>query len=492
MLYNAQFIIEWGRSNIYLRSIGTNQLIYAMVKTDSVVKKASRYLVLFLATFWLSCSSDSEEIKNDEDDNTKVTKVEASFEYTISEEDPYSILLNNTTESDSDFSAVWDFGTGGDKVLDMEGLEEVRYEKTGEYTITLEVTNTAGTSTATKKIMVDQRYGVCNINGCEELSQNGLKEETDTFAVGVITQSYRINEGGNHTQVLKKEFNSLTSEYEMKMNIMHPSPNSYDFSAADAIVDFAVANDMFVHGHALIWHDATPDWVENFSGTDAEFEKMVEEYITTTMTRYKGKVRSWDVVNEAVDESAGNPLRNSVFRQRMGDDYVKKCFQFARNADRDAILFYNDFNIAANSGKRAAIFNLIDDLGDLVDGVGAQMHISIDYPSTEDIQAVVDATVSRGLKLHFSELDIRTNPENDKNVSSLSIEKAALQKAKFMEVVKIYNTVPLENKFGVTVWGLRDNESWLINFFGVPEWPLLFDENYNKKQAYDGFLEGLQ
>ncbi len=456
------------------------------------MEKITKYLIVSLGLFWLSCSSDNEEIKTIVDDDISVVEVQASFEYTISEEDPYAILLENTTESDSDFSAVWDFGKGGEKVADKAGFEEVRYTETGEYTITLEATNVAGTSTATKTIKVDQRYGVCSTNGCEELPQNGLKEETDTFAVGVITQSYRISEGGNHTQVLKKEFNSLTAEYEMKMNIMYPSPNNYDFSAGDAIVDFAVANDMYVHGHALIWHEASPDWVENFTGSDAEFEKMVEDYITTTMTRYKGKVRSWDVVNEAVDESAGNPLRNSIFRQRMGGDYVKKCFQFARNADPDAILFYNDFNIAASSGKRTAIFDLVDGLGGLVDGLGAQMHISIDYPSTEDIQAVVDATVSRGLKLHFSELDIRTNLENDKNLSSLPTEKAARQKAKFKEVVNIYNAVPSEIKFGVTVWGLRDNESWLVDFFGVPEWPLLFDENYNKKQAYDGFVGGLQ
>nr|WP_252737043.1 endo-1,4-beta-xylanase [Zobellia galactanivorans] len=155
-------------------------------------------------------------------------------------------------------------------------------------------------------------------------------------------------------------------------------------------------------------------------------------------------------------------------------------------------MFYNDFNIASSSGKRAAIFDLVDHLGNLIDGLGAQMHISIDNPSAVDIQAVVDGAVSRGLKLHFSELDIRTNLENDKNLSSLSAEKAARQKAKFKEVVNIYNAVPPENKFGITVWGLRDNESWLVDFYGVPEWPLLFDGNYNKKQAYDGFLEGLR
>jgi endo-1,4-beta-xylanase len=96
------------------------------------------------------------------------------------------------------------------------------------------------------------------------------------------------------------------------------------------------------------------------------------------------------------------------------------------------------------------------------------------------------------LKLHFAELDIRTNSEGDANVTSLSSSKANAQKAKFKEVVEIYNAIPLDNKFALTTWGLRDNESWLLDFWGVPDWPLMFDENYNKKPAYDGFIEGLE
>ncbi|MBJ7880680.1 endo-1,4-beta-xylanase [Gelidibacter salicanalis] len=274
------------------------------------------------------------------------------------------------------------------------------------------------------------------------------------------------------------------------MNVMYPSQGNYNFSAADAIVDFAQANGMNVHGHALIWHNATPSWVENFAGTNAEFEAMVKDYITTTLTRYKGKVRSWDVVNEAFEDGSGHPLRNSVFRQKMGDDYIKKCFQFARDADPDVLLFYNDYNMASSSTKRAAMFKLVDDLGDLIDGVGGQMHISYNGPSASQIQSFADGVVSRNLKLHFAELDIRANPDND--LTSLSNERAEAQRAKYTEVVSIYNSIPLENKFAITVWGVRDNESWLIDFWGNPDWPLLYDANYAKKASYYGYLEGLQ
>lgn len=319
-----------------------------------------------------------------------------------------------------------------------------------------------------------------------------LRETATTFAIGMITRASYVNGGGQHTQILKDEFSSVTSEYEMKMDVMYQSQDNYNFNAADTIVNFAVANNIDVHGHALIWHGATPDWVTNFSGTDEEFEALVKDYITTTVTRYKGKVRSWDVVNEAIDDGNGNPLRNTVFKQRMGDNYIKKCFQWARNADPNTILFYNDYNLAVSSSKRTTMFNIIEDLGSLIDGVGAQMHISYNAPSANDIQALADGTVSRGLKLHFSELDIRTNPEQDANLTTLSSTKANLQQTKYKEVVQIYNSIPLDNKFAITIWGLRDNDSWLLDFWGVPDWPLLFDQNYNKKKAYRGFLEGLK
>ena len=450
--------------------------------------KIFKTFLLLAAFFFFSCSGDDDGDVIPPDPIIPEI-IQASFTYEISNTDPYVLLLDNTTVGKGNFKSIWNFGLGGDNVDDTSGLEEVRYADEGEYTIILYVIFDGVTSTATTTIRVDED-GICPNGLCGSGGTESLKAAATTFSVGTITRSSWVTSGGQHTNILKQEFNNLTSEYEMKMNIMYPSEGSYDFSAADAIVGFAQANDMNVHGHALIWHNATPSWVENFSGTDAEFEAMVKEYITTTLNRYKGKVRSWDVVNEALEDGSGHPLRNSVFKQKMGDDYIKKCFQFARDADPDVLLFYNDYNMASSPSKRAAMFALVDNLGDLCDGVGAQMHISYNGPSASNIQAVADGTVSRGLKLHFAELDIRANPNGDQ--SSLTSQRSEEQKAKYKEVVEIYNSIPLDNKFALTVWGVRDNESWLIDFWGNPEWPLLFDSNYNKKPAYYGYLEGLQ
>ena len=445
-----------------------------------------KMLPLFL--LFISCGGEDG---NDGPIIIPPTKVQAVFEMSIAATDQNVLLLDNKTEGTGDFKSEWDFGQGGGLVLDQAGIEEVRFDDDGTFNVRLIVTNDAGLTVDSKTVVVDNASGgICPNGDCGSTNASILKDAATTFLVGNVTRSSRINSGGQHTSTLETYFSSITAEYEMKMNIMYPSEGNYDFTAADVIVNYGESNGINVHGHALIWHNATPDWVNNFSGTDAEFEAMVEDYITTTVTRYKGKVKSWDVVNEAIDDSGGNPLRNSVFRQKMGDDYIKKCFQWARNADPDALLFYNDYNMAASSGKRAAMFALVDNLGDLVDGVGAQMHISYNGPSQSNIQAVADGTVSRGLKLHFSELDIRANPNND--ISSLTNARAEAQKAKYKEVVEIYNAIPLDNKYALTIWGIRDNESWLIDFWGHTDWPLIFDDSYNKKSAYDGFIEGLQ
>ncbi|MBJ7880655.1 endo-1,4-beta-xylanase [Gelidibacter salicanalis] len=451
--------------------------------------KINKLILLFVTTLFLgSCSNDEQGSTIESEVETPVT-VKASFSYTISATDPYVAIFQNTTESSFQYQSLWDYGLGEGKVNVGSGLVEVRYNEVGNYTVKFYAVYNGVTTEESKTIKVDEN-GICPNGLCGSTSSTSLKDAATTFAVGNITRSSWVIGSGKYIELLKNEFNSLTSEYEMKMNVMYPAQGSYNFSAADAIVSFAQANDMYVHGHALIWHNATPSWVENFSGTDAEFEAMVKAYITTTVTRYKGKVRSWDVVNEALEDGSGNPLRKSVFKQKMGDDYIKKCFQFARDADPDVLLFYNDYNMASSATKRAAMFTLVDELGDLIDGVGAQMHISYNGPSASQIKNLADGVISRNLKLHFAELDIRANPNNDLTV--LSNDRAKAQSAKYKEVVQIYNSIPLENKFALTVWGVRDNESWLIDFWGNADWPLLFDSNYNKKLSYYGFLGGLQ
>lgn len=317
-----------------------------------------------------------------------------------------------------------------------------------------------------------------------------LKDAATTFSVGMAVSTSKLS--GQYDEIYKREFNQITSEWEMKMNIMYPSKDNYDFTKADALVDYAVANGIQVHGHSLIWHNATPSWVQNFSGTNAEFEAMIEDYIKTTVGRYKGKIRSWDVVNEAFEDGSGN-LRNSVFKQKMGDDYIEKCYRWTREADPDVLIFYNDYNMVVDDTKRNAAIAMIDDFQKRnvpVDGFGFQMHISYNGPSKSRIASAAKDVTDRNLLLHFSELDVRANPAKD--LTNLTLDRSIDQQSKVREVVEVYNAIPEASKFALTIWGLKDNESWLLDFWGHVDWPLLYDANFQIKKAHTGFLQGLE
>ena len=430
------------------------------------------YILAIFSILILRCS------KEDSEPTVLPTPIDVSFEVIVSEINTLRVTVNNTSTGASGLNSYWQFTENGSTVQDVPGPEMHLYDTSGDYLITLTVEAPDGDIQVSEMVTV--------IDGAA--LPPALKDATDKFSVGMAVKSDRLS--GQHGDILVREFNNLTAEYEMKMNIMYPSEGNYDFTAADAIVNYGLTNNMDIHGHTLIWHNATPDWVENFTGTDQEFEDMIEDYITTVVQRYSGQVRSWDVVNEAIEDGS-NQLRNSVFRQRMGDDYISKCYQFARNADPNVLLFYNDYNLTFDQGKQAAMFAIVDDLAsaNLVDGVGAQMHIDIFFPTSAQIQTVVDGTVSRGLKMHFAELDVRVNPNND--ITSLTPERAVAQQNKVREVVEIYNDIPDTNKFAITVWGIRDNETWLIDFWGQPDWPLLYDSTFQAKKAHTGFLEAL-
>ncbi len=448
----------------------------------------SEIKILFIFLFCWSCSSDEPDdnsmmqLELNSPQNLVVTQInETAFQITwdaVSSATSYQSQVSLTPSFDAFVAPYDNLEDSGNQinVINLESgtsyffkVRSVRDDKYSEYSEVIEVTTE---------------------NAAEPEPDTPLKEVATTFSVGMAVSTSKL--GGQWDAIYKREYNNITAEWEMKMNIMYPSEGNYDFSKADLIVDYAVANNMDVHGHALIWHAATPSWVENFTGTDEEFSEMVEDYIKTTVSRYAGKVRSWDVVNEAFEDSGG-VLRNSVFRQRMGDDYIEKCYQWTREADPNCLIFYNDYNMVINETKRMAALNMVDDFIDRgvpIDGFGFQMHISYNGPSKSLIASTSKEVTDRGLLLHFSELDVRANPNND--LSSLTVERSEQQKNKVKEVVEVYNAIPESSKFALTIWGLRDPDSWLIDFWGQNDWPLLYDANFNIKKAHTGFLEGLE
>lgn len=326
-------------------------------------------------------------------------------------------------------------------------------------------------------------------------------KEAANFPIGNIVSGSRLTSSSDNyfRTLLNKEFNSITAGNDMKMYKFFKGPNNYDWSSGDAIVTYAKANRLRVHGHTLIWHPSysIPDWLENFAGTDAEFEAHVEGYIKAAVSHFAEAtftdgtpvVESWDIVNEAFTSDA----EAGLFHTRIGSDYVEKCFKWAREADDKVKLFYNDYNLGSDSSKADKVINMVNAFKTNsvpIDGIGMQMHIDYQYPNLQSLKSNVTKLADTGLLIHFSEVDMTVN--KDKALTRLTTERSNAQKERYKQMAIIYKTIPEAQQFGITFWGMKDTDSWLLNFYDNPkEWPLLFDSGYNYKPALFGFLDGL-
>lgn len=295
--------------------------------------------------------------------------------------------------------------------------------------------------------------------------------------VGTAVQSGLLS-NGTYSDVAAREFNYLTAEYEMKWDVLEPSPGAQRFGAADTIVGYALGHGMRVKGHTFLWHGATPAWVSDLGAAD--LRAAVERHIQTTGEYFRGRVDAWDVVNEAVADD-GSGLRDTVFRQRLGDGYIAEAFRLARRADPGARLFYNDYGGEGLNAKSNRIYDLLRGLlaeGAPIDGVGLQMHISAtNRPADAAIAANIQRLAALGLTVHISEMDVRIN-----DVPGTEATRLELQRAAFRDVVRVCVQEPKCE--AVTFWGFTDAHTWLRG-----DRPLLFDAMYQPKPAYFGVLE---
>ncbi len=323
-------------------------------------------------------------------------------------------------------------------------------------------------------------------------------------AVNAADEAYNISDSTAQQRVVTHHFNQLTAGNIMKMSYLHPSENSFTYTDADALITFASDNGMSVHGHALIWHSdyQVPTWMKDYPGDKTAWLEMLETHVKTIATHYSGKVASWDVVNEAIEDGGG--YRNSIFYQKTQADYIEQAFINANASDSTADLYYNDYNIEADTAKMATLETMLDgfDTRDVpIDGVGFQMHIYMDYPSITTIKASFQKIVNRNLKVKISELDIPINNpyssayQGGDIKTTLTTELSRAQKKRYCEVVTAYlEAVPANLRGGVTIWGVADPSSWLISFLfdnKHDDWPLIFDANYSEKPAVQGVADAL-
>ncbi len=328
-----------------------------------------------------------------------------------------------------------------------------------------------------------------------------------SFPIGVAvnagSENNSIISSGTSAQqqaVVFPNFSQFTAGNIMKMSYLHPSETSFTFTQADALVSFAATNGIRMHAHTLIWHSdyQVPSFMKSYSG---DFAAMMKTHVQTIVSHFAGKVDSWDVVNEALaedgDSTAVNGFRNSVFYQKMGQNFIDQAFINARAADPVVDLFYNDFNIENGGTKTTNLLAMIDGMksrGVPITGVGFQMHVLSDWPSASTIEASMKAVADRGFKVKITELDVRVNNPYNSSApvyTSLTAAAAATQKERYRQIVASYmKVVPAAQRAGITVWGVWDTDSWL-NTADAPDWPLLFDANFQAKPAYQGFINGL-
>jgi len=325
----------------------------------------------------------------------------------------------------------------------------------------------------------------------------------NNFRVGAAIYANQVDTGNPNRAIIDTHFNSIGSEFEMKADFIAPQEGVYNFDRADALVDFAEANGYDIRFHALLWHESTPDYF--YEGTRAEIKTRLEDYITMVVTRYRGRIKYWDVVNEVVTEDrfADSPYRLSRWNEAVGNnDYIDWAFQAARAADPDAILFINDYG-SEFPEKRAQYIEIIQDLIDRnipLDGVGHQFHLNVDT-NFEDALDSIDAVddLFAGLVNHVTEMDIsvyndpgtcwqsETNCDADYGTTlpqSVDSVQARLVKGLFDGFVA-RPSVEM-----VHFWGITDDQSWLNDSpTRRSNFPLLFDRSYEPKSWFHAITD---
>lgn len=359
------------------------------------------------------------------------------------------------------------------------------------------------------------------LTGCQQTAFDAPKELAVTSLHAAYAPYFDIGAAVNRQQmtgnaaaslrIIDQHFNSLTPENDMKWESIQLVEGTFSFAGADALIAYAKQSNKHVIGHALVWHEQTPDWVfEDAQGNTASRElllKRMKTQIDALAGRYKNDIKAWDVVNEALNEDGS--MRESKWYQIIGADFVEKAFEYASLAAPNARLYYNDYNLFKTAKMDGAI-ELVKRLqakNIRIDGIGAQGHYGLDVP-LQELELSIQKVAGAGLTFMISELDISVLkfPDSDNMGADISLNfalqddfnpyadgisdesNAKLTKG-YQGLFKLFLKYH-ENIDRITLWGVADGDSWRNNWpmKGRTDYPLLFDRNYQPKAIVDKLI----
>ena len=349
-------------------------------------------------------------------------------------------------------------------------------------------------------------------------TQTSTKKETalkdvlgDKFLIGVALntrQSSGVDTAG--VKIVKQHFNAIVAENCMKCQVIHPEEDRYDFRQADEFVKFGEDNGMYITGHCLIWHSQLAPWFcvdkDGKTVSPEVLKQRMKDHITTVVSRYKGRIKGWDVVNEAIMEDGS--YRKSKFYEILGEEFIPLAFQYAHEADPDMELYYNDYNMH-EAGKRATVVKLVNDMkakGLRVDGIGMQGHVGLDYPTIKDFEDSMLAYASTGAKVMITEWDMSALPtlKRSSNIADTVAFKKMLNP--YPETLPDSVSLQWNGRMAdflhlfikhadfvsrVTAWGVSDGDSWKNGFpvRGRKDYALLFDREHQPKDFIKELLK---
>lgn len=344
-------------------------------------------------------------------------------------------------------------------------------------------------------------------------NQKTLKHAFKTkFYIGTALNAWQLNGmKPEEIKIVEEHFNSIVAENVMKSGRIQPEEGKFNFNLADQFVEFGEKNNMHIHGHTLIWHSQAPKWFftdkEGNDVTKEELTKRMKDHIETVVSRYKGRIDSWDVVNEAIEDDGS--YRKSKFYEILGKDFIKLAFNFAHDADPKAKLYYNDYSMF-KPAKRDGVVKMVKELksqGVHINGIGMQGHLGMSHPDLSEMEKSIEAFGELG-EVSISELDLSVLPspwgnagaeisdnyeyQDEMNPFPEELpENVSLQfTARYLEFFKLF--MKHEDKIErVTLWGVNDGNSWKNNWpvRGRTDYPLLFDRQNRPKPIVDSLLE---